>query len=154
MVKLSIACPLNRTESFPSHIYARSHQPWRAALQHLHHTNEKFSLMASSLGCYFWSGNVGQGLSQESSLFLPLTCAYHSLISQQKYPSFFSQSVGPQVLGLHKDSDNSTDHEHNLWLQQDQRPRQAFKASQDHGYQHDLRWHVDDSGLCCHQRLY
>ena len=38
MVKLSMACSLNRTESFHSHTPNRSHQLWKASLQHPYHT--------------------------------------------------------------------------------------------------------------------
>ena len=37
MVKLPVASPLKKTESFPTHILDRSHQLWRATLQHPYH---------------------------------------------------------------------------------------------------------------------
>ena len=43
MVQLPVATPLKTTESFPTHTSARSHQLWRAILQHLYHNFKEFS---------------------------------------------------------------------------------------------------------------
>ena len=47
-VKLPVASPLKKTESFPT--LARSHQLWRATFQHPYHSFQNFSLMATFLG--------------------------------------------------------------------------------------------------------
>ena len=72
MVKLPVASPLKKTEFFPTPIPTRSHQLWRATLQHLHPSFSERSSMVSCLDCFFlcvW-GVAGERLAQKPSVCL------------------------------------------------------------------------------------
>ena len=76
MVKLSVSCPLKRTESFPSHSSIRSHQLWRATLQYLCQTFSSLGFLSRLL--HFGVGDVAGklGLSPKPpSMSLTLNCA-------------------------------------------------------------------------------
>lgn len=64
--------PLKKSESFPLYTPPQTPLLWRAAFPHPYHNFPVF-LIASCLGCYFLERRAW-GLSQKSSVSLPLNC--------------------------------------------------------------------------------
>lgn len=108
-IKLSGACPFNRTESFPSLCQKSSILESYTSLSPSHFN--KFSYMTSCLGCYiFWGGvEVGVVVVTEPSMFLFPSCISAIMGITVKVASLLLQSVGAQTMGFHTVSDDSTD---------------------------------------------
>lgn len=89
LVKLSVACSLDRPESFLSHTPAKRHQLQRAILQHPHSALSEFSLMASCLSCSGFEGRVwGVGVVTKPAMSLFLVCASAAIDTTAKVASF------------------------------------------------------------------
>ena len=110
MIKLLVASPLKKTESFSTP--TRSHQLWRATLQHPYHNFKRalfISSMTSCLDCLL-VGGMGWGRREVVTEFLHISC--FQLCLQSSVP-LQKKSPCPFVVS------GSIDHgiPHGLWHQ-------------------------------------
>lgn len=136
MINFSVACPLNRTKSFPFHTPIRSHQLWKATCQPPYQTFYEFSSMAFCLGCYFGGG--GREVVIET---------FHILLSQLCItPVGITAKVAPFLYTVCVSTDHGLPHgftKTSIRVPSCSRTTDLYKAlrgSRDHGCHHGLRW--------------
>lgn len=139
MIRLSVGCPWNRTESFPSHTPARTYQLWRASLRHPHHIFKEFSFISSYPTCYIFVGfGVGVGIVPEAFSCPFLSSGYQRKNSHLALQSGLMNHEPPWVMV----SSNGTNPNCSLGCSRTTDPDKVFIGSPDHRPHHGPRKHL------------